>query len=106
MFFEHRQYRIKPGQRNNWVKYMDEVIIPHAESQGIVVTASFVGQEEEDFYLWVPRFESDAEYERLNKQAYQSDHWKNDIAPRIPDMLDREGTKITRIEATPKSVMQ
>jgi hypothetical protein len=28
MLFELRQYRTKPGQRDCWVKFMDEVIIP------------------------------------------------------------------------------
>jgi hypothetical protein len=28
MFFELRQYRVKPGQRERWVKFMEEEIIP------------------------------------------------------------------------------
>ena len=26
-FFELRQYRTQPGQRDNWVKYMEETVI-------------------------------------------------------------------------------
>jgi len=44
MFFELRQYRTKPGQRENWVKFMEEKIIPFQISQGMVVLGSFVGQ--------------------------------------------------------------
>ena len=35
-FFELRQYRTKPGQRENWVKYMDETVIPFQISKGMV----------------------------------------------------------------------
>jgi hypothetical protein len=45
MFFELRQYRAKPGQRANWVKFMEEVIIPFQVSKGMVILGSFVGQE-------------------------------------------------------------
>ena len=33
-FFELRQYRTQPGQRENWVKYMEETVIPFQISKG------------------------------------------------------------------------
>ena len=106
MFFELRQYRTKPGQREKWVKFMEEEIIPFQVSKGMVILGSFVGQEEDDLYVWIRRFESEAEREQLYKAVYESDHWKNYIAPQVPDMLVREQIKVTRLEATPKSVIQ
>jgi hypothetical protein len=106
MFFELRQYRTLPGQRNTWVKFMEEEIIPFQVAKGMVILGSFVGQEEDDLYVWIRRFESEEERERLYKAVYESEHWKNDIAPKIPAMLDRSAIKVTRIEATPKSVIQ
>jgi hypothetical protein len=38
--------------------------------------------------------------------VYESDHWKNVIAPKVPAMLYRDKIVVTRLEATPKSVMQ
>ena len=72
----------------------------------MVVSGSFVGQEDEDLYVWIRRFESEGERERLYKAVYESDTWKNEIGPKIPDMLDRDATVVTRIEATPKSVIR
>jgi len=46
-FFELRQYRTKPGQRERWARFMDEEIIPFQISKGMVVIGSFVGEEEE-----------------------------------------------------------
>jgi hypothetical protein len=106
MFFELRQYRTRPGQREKWVKFMEEEIIPFQVSRGMVIVGSFVGQEEEDLYVWIRRFDSEAERKRLYDAVYESDHWKNVIAPQVPMMIDREAIKVSRLEATPKSVIQ
>ena len=106
MFFELRQYRVKEGQRENWVKMMEETIIPFQIAQGMVVIGSFVGEQEEDLYVWIRRFESEEQRKELYEKVYQSDTWKNEIAPQVGDMLDRSRTVVTRIVATPKSVIQ
>jgi hypothetical protein len=106
MFFELRQYRVKAGQRDRWVRFMEEEIIPFQVSKGMVVVGSFVGQQEEDLYVWIRRFESEEERERLYKAVYESDHWQNVISPQIGAMLDREKIQVTRLEATPKSVIR
>jgi NIPSNAP len=106
MFFELRQYRTRPGQREKWVKFMEEEIIPFQVARGMVIVGSFIGQEEEDLYVWIRRFESEEERKRQYDAVYESDHWKNVIAPQVPMMIDREAIKVTRIEATPKSVIQ
>ena len=105
MFFALRQYRTLPGQRENWVKFMEEKIIPFQVSQGMVILGSFVGQEEDDLYVWIRRFASEKERERLYEAVYESDYWKNEVAPQVPRMLDRDKIVVTRIESTPKSVI-
>jgi hypothetical protein len=85
---------------------MEEEIIPFQVSKGMVIVGSFVGQEEKDLYIWLRRFESEEEWKRLYVAVYESDYWKNEIAPKIPEMLDGDARKVTRIEATPKSVIQ
>lgn len=106
MFFELRQYRTMPGQREKWVRFMEEEIIPFQVSKGMVILGSFVGQEEDDLYVWIRRFDSEEERKRLYAAVYESDHWKNNIGPRIPEMMDRSKIVVSRIEATPKSVIQ
>ena len=56
MLFELRQYRIKPERRAEWVRLMEEKIIPFQIAQGIVVVGSFVCEEEPDLYVWIRRF--------------------------------------------------
>ncbi len=106
MFFELRQYRIKGGQREAFVKLMEEEVIPFQVAKGMVVVGSFVAQEEDDLYVWIRRFENEEERERLYQAVYDSDQWKDEISPNIGTMLDRESIQVTRLEATPKSVIQ
>ena len=106
MLFELREYRIRDGKRDRWVKVMEEKIIPFQISKGMVAVASFVSKDEPDLYVWIRRFESEEEAERLYKDVYESDYWKNEIKPLADEMLDRERMRIIKLEATPKSVIQ
>src|SRR6266699_2436046 len=100
MLFELRQYRTLPGQRENWVRFMEQEIIPFQTEKGMVIVGSWTGEQEDDLYVWLRRFESEAERERLYTEVYQSHHWKTNIAPRIPEMMDRERIVVTRLEPT------
>jgi hypothetical protein len=106
LFFELRQYRMKEGQRENWVRMMEEKVIPFQIAQGMVVIGSFVGEQEKDLYVWIRRFESEEQREALYDKVYQSDYWVNELSPLVGDMIDRSRTVVTRIQATPKSVIQ
>jgi hypothetical protein len=106
MLFELRNYRMRPGQREQWVKFMEEVIIPFQVSKGMVIVGSFVGAEDPDLYVWIRRFDNDQERERLYQAVYESDRWKDEISPQIPEMIDREAMVITRLVPTPRSVLR
>jgi hypothetical protein len=105
-FFELRQYRTKLGQRENWVKYMEETILPFQISKGMVVIGSFIGEEEDDLYVWIRRFESEAQRERLYAAVYEDDRWKNELSPRVGELIDREQIVVTRLEPTSRSAHQ
>jgi len=105
-FFELRQYQIKPGQMQNWVKFMDEEVIPYQVSRGMVVVGSFYGQEDENLYVWIRRFESEEERERIYAATYDN-VWQEQYKPRVDTMLDREkGLNITRLEPSPLSILR
>jgi hypothetical protein len=106
MFFELRQYRCKPGQRAQFAQYMDEKVIPFQISRGMVVVGSFVAEQEDDLYVWIRRFDSEAQREALYKAVYEDDEWKNVISPPIGEMMDRSKIVVTRIEPTAKSVIR
>jgi hypothetical protein len=104
-FYELRQYKVLPGKMDEWVKIMEEEIIPFQTSKGMVICGSFRGETDDSAYVWLRRFESEAQREELYKAVYDSDHWKTAIAPRVPTCLDRSAMVVTRIAPTPKSAM-
>jgi hypothetical protein len=106
MLFELRQYRTKPGQRERWIKLMDEVIIPYQMSKGMVVVATFVGETEEDLYTWIRRFDNEEERVRIYKEVYENDYWQKEISPQVGEMIDRTKTVVTRLNPTPLSVIR
>ena len=106
MFFELRQYKILPGKMEEWVEYMEGTIIPFQVSHGMVITGSYRGEEDDSVYVWIRRFASEEEREKLYEAVYQSDRWKNEITPRVSELLDRSGINVQRIVPTPRSVAQ
>jgi hypothetical protein len=103
-FYELRQYKVWPGKMDEWVRIMEEEIIPFQVSKGMVITGSWRGEEDESCYVWMRRFESEEQRVALYKAVYESDYWKNEMAPRVPDYLDRPNNVIQRIAPTPRSV--
>ena len=105
MIFELRQYRLKPGQRQRWVKWMEEKIIPFQVAKGVVVVGSFVAEEDPDLYIWIRRFDNEEERQRLYAEIYESAAWTNEIKPVNDGMIIREKIQVTLMTATPRSVI-
>lgn len=106
MLFELRQYTIQPGQRERFVQLMEEKIIPFQTSKGMVILGSFVAEEDDQTYVWIRRFRSEQEREQLYDAVYNSDYWRDEIAPSVGEMMNRETINVTRLNATPRSPIQ
>ena len=106
MLFELRRYEARPGRRDDWVRFMEEVIIPFQVSKGMVIVGNFVGEEDPDLYVWIRRFADEAERKRLYAEVYESDRWKEEILPRVNELIFREKIVVTRLNPTPKSVLR
>ena len=104
MFYELRRYRINDGRMDEWVRFMEETIIPFQVAKGMVIAGSFRGEEDDTTYVWLRRFASEAEREQLYEAVYQTDEWKNDIAPRVAELMQPD-IEVTRIVPTPHSVI-
>jgi hypothetical protein len=103
MLFELRQYRTRPGQRDNWVRFFEAEIVPFQTAQGMVIVGSWIVENDPDAFVWIRRFASEEDRVRLYAAVYESDHWKTNIAPHTGQMLIREEIKVTRMEPTPGS---
>lgn len=106
MYYEIRRYQTQPGRREEWVRYMEEVIIPFQTAQGMDVTASFVDDQDDNGYVWMRRFENEPDIEALYAAVYEHDRWKNEIGPIVSDLLILGKTVVTRVSPTPASTLR
>jgi hypothetical protein len=105
-FYELRQYEVRPGKMAEWLTLMEEEIIPLQVAKGMVIPGSFRGETDDSVYVWLRRFESEAEREKLYAAVYDDPHWQTSISPRIGELINRETTQIQRIVPTSRSVLR
>ena len=86
-FYEIRQYKIRRGKMDEWLKVMESEIIPFQVSKGMVITGSYRGETDESVYVWLRRFNTEKERVRLYKAVYEDPHWVNDIGPRVGKLI-------------------
>jgi len=84
MFFELRQYRTLPGQRNTWVKFMEEEIIPFQVAKGMVILGSFVGQEEDDLSYGYGALRARRNENGCTKRCTKASIGKMTLPPKFP----------------------
>jgi NIPSNAP len=106
VYYEIRRYQTQPGRREEWLRYMEEVIIPFQIEQGMNVTASFIDDQDEDGYVWMRRFEDESDSDALYGAVYQHDRWKSEIGPIVNSLLILEKTVVTRVSPTPASPLR
>ena len=105
MFYEIRRYQTYPGRRDEWVRYMEGVVIPFQASKGMDVTASFVDEEDPDGYVWIRRFNDEEQRVALYAAVYESDRWNDEIGPAVKELLITEKSVVTRAVPTPASAL-
>ena len=105
-FFELRQYPLKEGQLDRWVEFMDKTLIPFQRSCGMVIVGSWYVREANQ-YVWIRRFENEADRQELYKAAYENDTWLNVLKPEVNEMIDREaGLVVTNMTPSALSVIR
>ncbi len=105
-FYEFRRYEIKPGKMEAWLKIFHEEVVPMQTAKGMVVAGIFCDEQVEDVFYWIRRFESEAERERLYAAVYESNDWKDELAGRVGECIDRETIQVTRLAPQAGSVLQ
>lgn len=106
MFFELRQYQVRPGKMDEWVSMMENEIIPYQRSKGMIIVGSFTCPGDESLFMWIRRFESEEDKESLYEATYQSDRWQKEMLPRVGELIDRDKIKVTILEPTSLSILR
>jgi len=105
-FYEIRQYKIRRGKMDEWIKVMESEIIPFQVAKGMVITGSYRGETDDSVYVWLRRFNTEKERVRLYKAVYEDPHWVNDIGPRVGKLIHRDKIVVKRVVPTKKSTAQ
>lgn len=87
MIIELREYVTQPGRRQEWVDFMRDTIVPFQISCGMEILGQFTVQDHPDGFVWMRRFDDEEHYQRLRTAVYDSAVWKDDIAPRVRELL-------------------
>ena len=106
MFQELRQYKIQAGKMDAWVEFMETVIIPFQVSKGMVITGSYRGEEDDTLYVWTRRFDTEEQRKALYDAVYNSATWRDEIAPKVAELMDGPPVSVQRIQSTPNSPAQ
>ena len=105
-FYEVRQYEIRPGKMAEWLKMMDDEIVPFQVARGMMIPAVFHGETDDSIFIWLRRFESEAERERLYKAVYEDPIWVNEMSPRVGKLINRETIRVQRVLASATSMLR
>jgi len=106
VIYELREYHVKRGKMKQWLRLMQEEILPFQVSRGMVIPAMFTAVKDKDLFIWLRRFTNEAERTRLYRAVYETDHWKNVIEPRVQAVLHVPKIVVTDLQPAAKSVLQ
>ena len=102
-FYEIRRERLKPGAHDEFVRLMDEEVIPLHKSVGMDVVGSFVDPTQMDVFIWMRRFRSDAERATQVAAVHATDLWRASLSSRVRDLVLLEQSSVERLIPTAAS---
>jgi len=100
VFYEIRRERAKPGRGSDLAHWMAEVVIPIHTEAGMEVVGLFLDRDDEERFIWIRRFASDEERERVVDAAHAHPRFAADIEPLASELLDGEA-ETTRLIPMP-----
>lgn len=91
---ELRIYELFDGKMDDWVAYMNEVIVPYQTELGMRITAQYRSTEDDKTFVWTRVFEDKADYDVLCKKVYGSERWKTEMGPMARSMINVETMRV------------
>jgi NIPSNAP len=79
MIVEVRSYRIKPGHREEFIKFFETRAIPALRSHGMKVLGPLLDLENPNKFVWLRMFPSLDERDRMRTDFYEGELWKNEL---------------------------
>ena len=102
MIVEVRSYRIKPGRREEFIRFFETRSIPALRAQGMRILGPLLDLENPNKFVWMRIFPSLDERERMRTAFYEGELWKNELEAIAMPML--ESYDVILCETTPACV--
>src|SRR6185369_4062598 len=88
MIVEVRSYRIKPGRREEFIKFFEARAVPALRSHGMKILGPLLDLENPNKFVWLCSFPSLDERERIKDDFYEGELWKNELESIAMPMLE------------------
>jgi hypothetical protein len=88
MIVEVRSYRIKPGRRDEFIKFFETRSVPALRAHGMQVLGPLLDLENPNKFVFLRSFPSLEERERMKNSFYDSALWKNEMEAIAMPMID------------------
>jgi hypothetical protein len=102
MIVEVRSYRIKPGRREEFIRFFETRSIPALRAHGMRILGPLLDLENPNKFVWMRIFPSLDERERMRTAFYEGELWKNELEAIAMPML--ESYDVILCETTPACV--
>lgn len=95
---ELREYQIKKGKTAEWLKWMEEELLPYQKSKGMKIISTYLHQDEQgtDYFIWLREFDNEQNRQDLYKSTY-NDWWTSEIRPRVFELIEQKNVKVKLI---------
>jgi NIPSNAP protein len=99
MIVEVRRYRIKPGRRDEFIRFFEEQSIPALHQYGMKVFGPLVDVENPNAFVFLRGFPSLEARDRMKDDFYGSALWKNKLEEIAMPMIDSYDVVLTETTA-------
>jgi len=88
MIVEVRSYRIKPGRREEFIKFFETRSIPAQRSHGMKILGPLLDLENLNKFVFLRSFPSLEDRDRMKNDFYEGKLWKNELESIAMPMID------------------
>ena len=88
MIVEVRSYRIKPGFRDEFIKFFETRAVPALRSYGMKILGPLLDLENPNKFVWLRCFPSLDERDRMKTAFYEGELWKHELESIAMPMLE------------------
>ena len=122
-FFELRIYEVYKNKMPDWIKFMNDEIIPFQREKGMEINGTFIMNSSDKFfeeggerkmlseekgstYVWIRRFLNKEHKNELYKAVYESGEWITYYRPKVKELINLNTIIVHNLSATELSLLK